>query len=116
MTALRSFPVQQIPLLVISHSGNYNVQVSNQYGCKIAVGINVVLGIISYQMNNTFFIFPNPLTSSAIIQFNKHLTDAEVVIYDVMGKEVMRRKMKGNRMELEKGDLASGVYFCEIDS
>jgi len=69
---------------------------------------------------NIFSIYPNPLISSSILQFNTQLipneSGAEVVIYDVLGKEMMRRKMDGDRMEIERGSLVSGVYFVRVRS
>jgi len=98
--------------LVVSHDGSYSVHVKNADGCETATGLSVILGITPLSKNNGFFIFPNPLTSSSILQFNKQLKDAEVVIYDMVGKEVLRRKVTGSRMEIES--LVSGVYFVSV--
>ena len=62
------------------------------------------------------FLYPNPLTSSSILQFNTQLKNAEVVIYNMLGKEMMRKKMDGDRMEIERGSLESGVYFVRVSS
>jgi N-acetylneuraminic acid mutarotase len=78
---------------------------------------DTVTGINEINTSNFLFdIYPNPLTSSSILQLNIQLKNAEVVIYDVLGKEMMRKKMDGNRMEIEKGSLASGVYFVRVRS
>jgi hypothetical protein len=69
-----------------------------------------------YNNNDNELLYPNPLTSSSILQFNTQVTNAEVVIYDVVGKEMMRRKMDGTRMEIQRGSLASGVYFVRVRS
>jgi len=61
-------------------------------------------------------IYPNPLSSSSILQLNTRLTNAEVVIYDMVGKEMMRKKLTGDRMEIEKGGLQSGVYVVKVGS
>ena len=68
------------------------------------VGINEVLN------SEEIKIYPNPISSTSIIFFNKELKDAEVVIYDVLGKEMMRKKMGGDKMQIEKGSLSSGCY------
>jgi len=78
------------------------------------------LGVNSEQINNVVFISPNPLTSSSILQLNTQLipneSGAEVVIYDMVGKEILRKKLTGGRMEIEKGSLESGVYFVKVTS
>src|SRR5437588_103464 len=45
-------PAATDTFLVITHSGNYNVQVSNGNGCKVGTGINIVLGV------NQFMVYP----------------------------------------------------------
>jgi len=69
---------------------------------------------------NNISISPNPLTASSILQFNIQLipneSGAEVVIYDMVGKEILKRKIAGSTMEIEKGGLASGVYFVKLTS
>jgi len=61
-------------------------------------------------------VYPNPLTSSSTLQLGAQVNNAELVIYDVLGKEMMRRKMDGDRMEIERGSLVSGVYFMKVIS
>jgi hypothetical protein len=78
---------------------------------------NQLNGIHEFLKNeNCLIISPNPLTSSSTLQLNTQLKNAEVVIYDVLGKEMMRRKMDGDRMEIERGSLESGVYFVRVRS
>jgi len=59
-------------------------------------------------------ISPNPLTSFSTLQLNTQLTSAEVVIYNMLGKEMLRKTLTGNSMEIEKGTLGSGVYFVRV--
>ena len=73
--------------LVISKGGNYNVQVTNIYGCKVAVGINVVLGILKYSPDNNYIsLFPNPATSQLTIHtMSFHNEEVTVSIMNVLG-------------------------------
>ena len=64
--------------------------------------------------NNLINLYPNPLTFSSILQLNAQVKDAEVFIYDMLGKEMMKKKLTGNKMEIEKGSLENGVYFVRI--
>jgi hypothetical protein len=34
----------------------------------------------------------------------------------MLGKEMMSKKMNGERMEIEKGSLGSGVYFVKVST
>jgi len=81
---------------------------------------SVSANISEAQSDNSISVYPNPLTSSSILQLNTQLipneSGAEVIIYDIVGKEMMRKKLAGDRMEIEKGNLASGVYFVKVRS
>jgi len=89
-----------------------------QYGETEDYGLDVILftGINELTTGNVFSIYPNPLTSSSILQLNAQVKDAEVIIYDMLGKELMRKKLTGSRMEIEKGSLPSGFYFVKLTS
>jgi len=76
----------------------------------------IATNIPEFTNTKEFILYPNPLTSSSILQFNTQIKNFEVVIYDMVGKEMMRKKLSGNRMELEKGSLERGVYFVRISS
>jgi len=106
----------------------YKVTVKNPTGCSPDGGVTIyyqarsnnpyanVTGIDEITSNALLSVYPNPFTSSSILQLNTQLKNAEVVIYDMVGKEIMRRKLTGDRMEIEKGSLESGVYFVRVSS
>ena len=72
------------------------------------------MGINEITHNNFFTISPNPFTTSFILQIDGKIKDAEVTIYNVLGEELMRKNVIDNRMEIEKGNLASGIYFVSV--
>jgi len=78
--------------------------------------IDITTHIAEQKPAQSFFIYPNPLTSSSILQLNTQVTNAEVIIYDMVGKEIMRKKLTGDKMEIEKGSLEQGVYFVRVVS
>jgi N-acetylneuraminic acid mutarotase len=71
-------------------------------------------GIEELNTTNTINIYPNPLASYSILQLDAQLTNAEMVIYDMVGKVMMRRKFTGKTMEIKKGGMGSGVYFVSV--
>jgi hypothetical protein len=89
--------------------GQRSLSVSN---CNII--LNPTTSVEELSATNNIKLSPNPLTSSSILQFNTLLNNAEVIIYDVLGKEMMRKKLTGDRMEIERGGLESGVYFVRV--
>jgi len=78
--------------------------------------LKVVLfsGVNELDIGNAFSIYPNPLTSSSTLQLNTQVKNAEVVIYDLLGKEMMRTKLTGDRMVIARGTLVSGIYFVKV--
>ncbi len=59
-------------------------------------------------------VYPNP--ASDLLRIEKPSGDAAMVrVMDVMGNEVLRKKMKGNSLELEVVNLNSGMYILRIE-
>lgn len=101
------------PFLVIAGSGNYNVQVSNENGCKIAVGINIVLGVHNYMTDNSVSVYPNP--AHEVLMVSGNYINANIFIFNVLGEIMLEEKtdMKGfTRININK--LSKGVYFVQL--
>ncbi|MBL7104835.1 MAG: lamin tail domain-containing protein [Bacteroidales bacterium] len=65
----------------------------------------------------SFVIYPNPFETSAILQVTSktNIEDAEIIIYNVFGKEVKRIKnINTNRIEITRDDLPKGAYICKF--
>jgi hypothetical protein len=107
-------------LLVATHSGNYNVQVSNADSCKIAVGINVILtDIESLSHNDEIVIFPNPATDELSIQTELIHPDEtmQVSVLNMLGELLQEEKLKRNReAKINIKTLPAGIYFLQIKS
>jgi len=43
------------------------------------------------------------------------MNSSEIIIYNVLGKEMLRKKLSDNKIEIEKGNLDSGVYFVVME-
>lgn len=65
---------------------------------------------------NPITIYPNPVRSSAILQFETTEKDLEVVIYDQPGNIILSKRLVGNQMVLESGSLKSGIYFVKVSN
>lgn len=60
-------------------------------------------------------IFPNPFTSSAVVETTINLKDALLTIYDITGKEVYSRSnINGNQFTVSNDGLSSGLFFLTI--
>jgi hypothetical protein len=94
----------------------YAVIVKDTNGCFALAQFILSCGVKSISADNTIIsIFPNPLTSSSsLLQFNNHLTNAEVTISNILGNEILRKTISGNGMEIEKGRMENGIYFVKV--
>lgn len=61
-------------------------------------------------------IFPNPVTNNVHLNSNKDLTDAEVNIFDLHGRNVLRYKCSTYSAILDVSHLKPGCYVVQIQS
>ncbi|MCR9155371.1 MAG: T9SS type A sorting domain-containing protein [Bacteroidetes bacterium] len=64
-----------------------------------------------------FSIFPNPFSSNFDIQVDDNFNPAEIVIYNIQGKEELKLLWgSGYRKSIEVSSLAPGIYAIEVRS
>ncbi|WP_411768860.1 FG-GAP-like repeat-containing protein [Winogradskyella sp. A3E31] len=61
---------------------------------------------------SNFKVFPNPVNNSLKVE-SQHVIKS-LVVYSVLGQEVMRKEVEGFNSELDFGSLNSGVYFVKV--
>ena len=97
--------------------GNVPLQLdSTQVGWIYIVNLeNFLTGIDEVNLNTPQCrIYPNPANYSFTLEFSKPVKDAELIVYDLLGKEMMRKIYSGNKIEMERGNLESGIYFVSV--
>lgn len=76
---------------------------------------DVVTRIENAAKNNNLNIFPNPFNSSAIIQLNTSVINAEMNVFNLAGQKVITVKnIDGTHIKIFKGNLPSGTYFIQL--
>ena len=63
---------------------------------------------------NSAFVFPNPFTNEIIVGDRNQASSAkakEIILYDVMGKEILRQKISKGETKINTEKLLSGFYF-----
>jgi spore coat protein CotH len=79
-----------------------------QFGCA-------PLGVNEINKENSYGIYPNPFSESAMIGNAKSkIQNAELILYDVVGKVIRKEVVVTFPHELKRNDLANGVYFYRI--
>jgi len=79
----------------------------------------VVPGTISrtIELGNELFTYsssPNPATSFTNIDFSESVENGEIVIFDILGKEIVREKISGPNHRIKTEKWATGFYFYEL--
>ena len=106
--------------LVITHTGNYNVQVTNIYGCKIAAGIhsNIVLNTQTMKAaENLISISPNPVVNELYIDHYPENPGNKftLAIFNLCFEKVQQKDIILNgHTSLNVQHLSSGIYFVRV--
>jgi len=65
---------------------------------------------------NQISVYPNPTMNTIIIDSDHKLENAELIIYDVVGHEVMNKMVEGKTIKVNLIPLKTGVYFYMLKS
>lgn len=74
------------------------------------------LGIEDQILEANFALYPNPVTTEINISFPKNSTTAEFALYDVLGKEIIKKKITPTSNRIKVSHLKSGLYIATIKS
>ena len=79
----------------------------------------IISGVVSrtIELGNELFsysISPNPATAYATIDFSESVENGEIVIFDILGKEIKREKVSGMSHRIETAKWATGFYLYEL--
>ncbi len=100
-------------------TGNYYVIVTDANGCSSGISnvINFVSsGIVALTDNSSIHIYPNPCNEEFFIDvFNTNGNqEVTVEIYNTLGEQLYSEKSAGNKLKINCGSFASGLYFLNV--
>lgn len=77
-----------------------------------------LVGIEEIQTIPSFNLFPNPLSKSALLRFeNRNANNFTFTLFNLQGQALQTiRNITSDKVEIEKGNLLSGVYFFQLQS
>ncbi len=108
-------------LLVITHGGNYNVKVANEFGCQISVGINTPhnVGFNEFSADNSISIFPNPASTQLTIHTSSSRFSGRTIIsiMNVLSQELLSYSLalgEGRGEALDITTIPPGMYFLQL--
>ena len=101
-------------------SGFYAVKVT-QNGCTsttncIEVTIGGGPGAIDARNSSAIKVYPNPANSEIFVELNTNLKDEHLVIFNTVGKEVMKHKITSKSNKIDISSLEKGLYILKISN
>jgi len=103
-----------------SDSGIYSCEITNSDVPGFVIrrsSITVGVGTLSVDDNNLGAIvnlYPNPTDSVVNIELPESITEASLIMYDLLGKKVYQTQLLNSNTELKIGHLVSGIYLTHI--
>lgn len=110
----------QIKQLITQSADNFNpiVKSRNQYGYGIP-DFNLALAnglSVETFSKNDFLVYPNPTSDSISIVLPSGFDAKTIVIYNVLGQQVLEKKISTLTPTISLKTLNSGMYFYKIES
>ena len=95
--------------------GTYTVTATDCNGCKASktVNVGVVLGV-SEENLKIISIHPNPAKSQITVKAAALLVGSDYILYDLIGKIILKGKLNSENTIIELGDLSGGIYVISI--
>lgn len=104
-----SIPSDESQIIIKGYA--YNQSNTSIYAGQTITGINEPSG----EAKNIISVYPNPFNSSATIQFNSTINNAELNVYNLYGQKIKTMNcISGDQMKIERENLNSGIYLYEL--
>jgi hypothetical protein len=97
--------------------GNVSVIETTAEGC---VGTALTQDVVVVPVNveelyYTINIYPNPAISELNLQFNSKLIGTDLLIYDAIGKEVLKQQILSTNTTINTSSFAAGNYVLKVE-
>lgn len=108
------FPLaaQTINVIFARRLGSLVVDYHGAGNCG-ATTVNLTLGIDNFNIDS-FKMYPNPTTNFVSIDLPAMVSEADIVIYDVMGKKMKETKVVDENNNVDLSGLMNGFYLLNI--
>ncbi len=81
---------------------------------NLQLALDNVLGI-NTNAKLSFKVFPNPVENRLHIDFPENIEQATIIIYDVLGKQVVNKLIKVGDSSINLSQLPSGIYLAKLE-
>ncbi|HEV7230784.1 MAG TPA: T9SS type A sorting domain-containing protein [Bacteroidia bacterium] len=103
---------------ITSTPGTYTCYINSSNGCTTSgtVTINFATGISAPANNTVFSVSPNPFGNTLKVELGTSIKEATLIVYDLVGKEVLHEQMNAGTVDLNTSGFAPGVYLLSVRS
>jgi hypothetical protein len=98
-------------------AGTYTCCITDANQCAQLCGsvmISFTTGIPTNVLESYYILYPNPFGSSFFVQARLIPDDADLSVYNILGKQIFHQKIHSTITEFSTVDLAVGIYFVRI--
>jgi hypothetical protein len=72
------------------------------------------LSVLPSKTDNDIRIYPNPTSSTIIIEYPQFTGDEKMILFDITGKPLLETKLSGMSSNINISFLSSGIYFIKV--
>ncbi len=101
------------------NAGTYTIYLKawNVCGMKEDSLVNLTSGINTFNKNNfSMTYYPNPFSGNLTIEFEQSIRNAEVYIYNLLGKEVLNKQLSSQTNIINTSAIENGIYIMKVIS
>ena len=102
--------------LVVTANGNYELIVTNAFGCVDTSTVFVVnnLGVSNPLLELNANIYPNPTSGDIHIELQDFPENVIIVVKDQLGRVVLTQELSSNKSMIELDHISNGTYFVTL--
>ena len=98
-------------------NGNYAVVVTDGSCSDTSACVNIIgVGIADNNLLKDLSIYPNPTKGLFTVELSQVENNAKVVVYSVVGQEVVTQKIEQNNTVISLENYDKGIYFVSIQN
>jgi hypothetical protein len=109
-------PNQQNDTLTPLSNGNYQVQLTDPYGCTYSTSNFQVDVSVSENTFGQWMIYPNPVKDVLSIQVDEAMIGATIELLDISGRRLISSMIEKSTTLVDMSSFPNGAYFLCVDN
>ena len=107
------FSPQSLALVYAQRTGSLSIGYHGSGNCS-ATMVNFTLGANDYVLSK-FKMYPNPSVNYTIIELPSDFNEAQVLVYDFLGRIVKNETISASQNRIDTSNLQKGSYMIKVN-